>query len=69
MAFLTLFWPTDGSFDGGHCPIPDFAPESAHITFGGSGPLVVSDLTGDSREVAICGQHISIFDVGPLDSG
>jgi len=65
LAYVSLFWPTDGSFAGGRCPTPDFIPAAIEITFGNSGPTTVSNIPVDGREVAICGQHMSVS-VGPL---
>lgn len=68
LAYLSLFWPTDGSFAGGHCPTPDFVPSAARITFGSTTSVTVTDLQASPppRTVAVCGQHISIPSVGPL---
>lgn len=68
LAYLSLFWPTDGSFAGGSCPTPDFVPSAARITFGGTVSVTIKDLRAGPplREVAICGRHISIESVGPL---
>lgn len=66
LAYLTLLWPTDGSFAGGVCPTPDFVPSAARITFDGATSLNVKDLQAGPRAVAICGQHISTPSIGPL---
>lgn len=31
LAYVTLFWPTDGSFLSGHCPTADFVPAAVQI--------------------------------------
>jgi hypothetical protein len=72
LAFLTLFWPTDADAElaqNGPCPTPDFVPAAIDINFGGSGAVTVPNTRIDGREVAICGQRISVADVGPLTPG
>ena len=68
LAYLSLFWPTDGSFARGRCPAPDFMPSAAQITFGNTTSVTIADLQAGPppRKVAVCGQHISIPSVGPL---
>jgi hypothetical protein len=67
LAYLDLWWPDDASFVGARCPTADFLPSSAHIMFGGSGTVVVSNLLVADQQVAICRlADVSIFGAGPL---
>jgi len=66
LAFVALLWPTDGSFPTGTCPTPDFVPDAVRIVFSDGKPITVTHLRANGRQVAICGSHIGVLDVGPL---
>jgi len=74
LAYLTLFWPTDPNAasemgdTSGHCPTADFVPAAVEMSFGDSGVISAANLGGVDRQIAICGQRVSIQAVGPLPS-
>jgi hypothetical protein len=72
LAILSMFWPNDWDAEGavnGRCPSPDFVPAAIQISFGSSGAVNVRNIPIGGRQLAICGQHISVEYVGLLTPG
>jgi hypothetical protein len=76
LASVVLFWPTIPNAvqslggTGATCPQPLFQATSAHITFSGLQPLVVTDLTTSTPAPAeipsMCGSDMSVMEISPL---
>jgi hypothetical protein len=74
LAFVTLFWPTDANAaltmgkDSARCPTTEFVPTEVRMTFATNEAITAGNLRGNERQIAICGQQVSVASVGALDS-